>query len=100
MQLKKNKSKTKHIGYFSIEGYSWDWDKDEPYKADSIEVVSSDASIATATVPKMDEDGDYYCTFEGKKSGTAIITFKYTYTFAGSSYTGKQKEEVIVGYNP
>lgn len=100
VQLKKNKSKTKNIGYFSIEGYSWDWDKDEPYKADSIEVVSSDASIATATVPKMDEDGDYYCTFEGKKSGTAIITFKYTYTFAGSSYTGKQKVEVIVGYNP
>lgn len=50
--------------------------------------------------PEVDEDGDYYCTFEGKKSGTAIITFKYTYTFAGSSYTGKQKVEVIVGYNP
>lgn len=93
--LEKNTKKKVSIGRFEVDDSSWD--KNIPYKVDSIEVVSSNPSVATASVPKMDEDGDYFLTLKGKNSGSTIITINYTYTVNGAVNTGSQKVEVLVG---
>lgn len=93
--IEKNTNKKISIGRFEVDDSSWN--KNTPYKVDSIEVASSNPSVATASVPKMDEDGDYFLTLKGKNSGSTIITFNYTYTVGGSVNTGSQKVEVLVG---
>lgn len=93
--IEKNTNKKISIGRFEVDDSSWN--KNTPYKVDSIEVASSNPSVATASVPKMDEDGDYFLTLKGNNSGSTIITFNYTYTVGGSVNTGSQKVEVLVG---
>lgn len=95
VHIEKNTNKKISIGRFEVDDSSWD--KNTPYKVDSIEATSSNPSVAAASVPKMDEDGDYFLTLKGKNSGSTIITFNYTYIVGGSVNTGSQKVEVLVG---
>ena len=70
--IEKNTNKKISIGRFEVDDSSWN--KNTPYKVDSIEVASSNPSVATASVPKMDEDGDYFLNFERQQ-----FRFNYYY---------------------